>query len=116
MNTAPQQIRQGAVLLVPVIKLPDGCTPVEPNASHQLILAQGETAGHVHTVDAMAPGGQRCAFLWLAPDGEWYLQVLKSAPLRHPAHDSITVAVGIYTLPVQVEADPDDGIAWVLAD
>ena len=128
------QIRQGDVYLVPVAKLPAGCTPIEPEGGRRFVLAHGEVTGHAHAIyeytddkdaeklaiDAIAKADSsaqaqeainrarqlRTAQMWLAADGEWYLQITKESAMRHEEHDAPQIPPGIYHCPVQVEAGP----------
>lgn len=118
-------IRQGDVLIVPVSKLPAGCTEV-PNDKGRLILAYGEVTGHAHAIadhrvaqpvvhtpgaadeiaEAAIARAQAKARLWQAPNGERFLEVSEAVTLRHEEHTQHVIPAGIYKLPQQVEYTP----------
>lgn len=131
MSKHPSQIRQGDVFLLPVAQLPGHCTTIPPDKGNRFVLAYGEVTGHAHTVAASKAEvpvkdaelsntaralGSLSVQMWLAPDGEWYLEVQQPSMLCHEEHNAIAIPPGIYHLPVQVEAGADDGIPWVVAD
>ncbi|HSC06780.1 MAG TPA: hypothetical protein VLD59_08135 [Steroidobacteraceae bacterium] len=127
MNLKPQQIRQGDVQLQPVASLPDGCKEV-PNDKGRIVLAYGEVTGHSHAIadhnidvenaldrelaskltDAAIKRAatKAKATLWLAANGERFLEVKEAVTLRHEEHTAHTLNPGIYKLPVQVEYTP----------
>jgi hypothetical protein len=121
MNTKPQMIRQGDVLLTPANKLPAGCTEVQLDKG-RIVLAYGEVTGHAHAIadhvpqqaiaradeisEATIRRAQAKAKLWRAPNGERYLEVSEPVTLRHEEHTEHTIAPGIYKLPQQVEYTP----------
>lgn len=122
-----QQIRQGDVLLIPVAKLPDGCTEV-PHDKGRIVLAYGEVTGHAHAIadhvpdieiainrelasklaqDAIKRAAKSAkASLFLAPSGERFLVVKEAVSLRHEEHSPHALLPGIYHLPTQVEYTP----------
>ena len=127
-----QAIRQGDVLILPVDKLPDGCTEV-PNDKGRIVLAYGEVTGHAHAIAdhrrltaaaavrvsaleteahaeaiaaELADAAIARAKLWRAPSGERYLEVSESVTLKHEEHTEHTISPGIYRIPQQVEYTP----------
>lgn len=124
------QIRQGDVYLIPVAKLPNGCTHIEPEGGRRFVLAHGEVTGHAHAIyeftadekieqdSAMAAEVAtaalerarklRTAQMWVCPAGEWYLEVRRESTMRHEEHSAPQIPAGIYYCPVQVEAGPDN--------
>jgi len=133
MKTKAIQIRQGDVYLIPVAKLPAGCTPMQPEAGRRFVLAHGEVTGHAHAiyeftadVDAEKAASEaianasasaqaeravkramtlRTAQMWASPDGEWYLEVRQPSTMRHEEHSAPTIPPGVYHAPIQVEAN-----------
>jgi hypothetical protein len=114
------QLRQGDVQLQQVCKLPDGCTEIAPDGN-RIVLAYGEVTGHAHAIydhidispaaaDEIAENAiaraQSKARLWVAPNGERYLQVSKAVTLKHEEHTSHALQPGIYGLPTQMEYTP----------
>lgn len=125
-----QPIRQGDVLLVPVSRLPEGCTEV-PNDRGRIVLAYGEVTGHAHAIadhivlaeqlqrhhdertahpvaadeitEAAIARAKSKARLWSAPDGARYLEVTEPVNLRHEEHTAHEIPAGVYLLPTQVE-------------
>ena len=115
----PQQLRQGDVQLQPVDSLPTGCTEI-PADGNRIVLAHGEVTGHAHAIydhinaptrtdeiaeAAIARASSR-ARLWLAGNGERFLEVKETVTLRHEEHTAHTLPPGIYKLPTQVEYTP----------
>lgn len=136
MTIKPHQIRQGDVYLIPVAKLPDSCTPIQPEGGRRFVLAHGEVTGHAHAIyeftadtsaeqaaneaianaSASASADQavksamalRTAQMWASPDGEWYLEVRQPSTMRHEEHGAPTIPSGIYHAPIQVEANSEN--------
>jgi hypothetical protein len=121
----PSLIRQGDVLLVPVVSIPDGCKEV-PYEGGRIVLMHGEVTGHAHaisdhinnTVSESSAGGwaeagniamnaiaraSSRARLLEAPDGVRYLEVNLPVTLRHEEHTAHVIPKGLYDLPVQME-------------
>lgn len=119
-------LRQGDVLLLPVPKLPDGCTEV-PHDRGRIVLAYGEVTGHAHAIadhrqaadlrpeqraaevaDAAIARASSAAKarLLVAPNGQRYLEVREPVTLTHEEHTAHTIPPGIYQLPVQTEYSP----------
>ena len=117
MKTNQTQIRQGDVLLLPVIALPNDCEPV-PLDKGRIVLAYGEVTGHAHAIAdhgisigeaqaaEIADAAIARARLWRAPTGERFLEVKEPVQLQHEEHRALTVPPGIYRLPAQVEYSP----------
>lgn len=117
MKTNQTHIRQGDVLLLPVIALPNGCEPV-PLDKGRIVLAYGEVTGHAHAIAdhgikvnaaqaaEIAEAAIARARLWRAPTGERYLEVKEPVSLVHEEHTAHTIPPGIYKLPTQVEYTP----------
>jgi hypothetical protein len=129
MNTKPHQIRQGDVMLVPVLTLPEGCKAIEPEKGLRFVLAHGEVTGHAHAIYEFNQDAeieqkllkdrateiansamerykkQRTVQMWASPDGEWYLEVKSPSIMRHEEHSAPTIPAGVYHCPVQVEAN-----------
>ena len=114
------QIRQGDVQIQQVEALPDGCSEIAPEGS-RIVLAHGEVTGHAHAIydhltlspsaaDEVAENviarAQTKAKLWLATNGDRFLQVLEPVTLKHEEHTQHKLPAGIYKLPVQVEYSP----------
>jgi hypothetical protein len=96
-------IRQGDVLLVAVAALPEGAVEVTVEQGH-IVLAHGEATGHTHAIYDRGTEAQPTVRLWEA-GAERFLQVLVSVPLRHEEHTALSLPVGVYKLPQQVEYD-----------
>jgi hypothetical protein len=105
-------IRQGDVALIQVAALPQDCKPV-PLENGRIVLAYGEVTGHAHAIVDHGQDEKRAteiaedaiarARLWVAPNGERYLEVVAPVTLRHEEHTEHTVPPGIYKQPTQVE-------------
>lgn len=109
-------IRQGDVLLVPVAKLPEGCTEV-PLENGRIVLMHGEVTGHAHAIadwkgagkiaaDGIGLAGRRARLL-RAPDGSRFLEVGAPVSLQHEEHTAHQIPLGIYELPQQMEHTAD---------
>lgn len=127
----PIQIRQGDVFLIPVKTLPAGCKPIQPEAGRRFVLAHGEVTGHAHAIyeftenskaeaeaKAMADRADevaqaaiaramaaRTVQMYIATDGEWYLEVKTPSQMKHEEHSAPTIPPGIYHAPIQVESN-----------
>lgn len=96
-------IRQGDVLLIGVAVLPTGAINVTP-AQGRIVLAHGEVTGHAHAIYDRGTQVEPTVRLWEA-GAERFLQVLSSVPLQHEEHTALSLPVGVYKLPQQVEYD-----------
>ncbi len=97
----PTMIRQGDVLLIPVLKrdMRLARTAIEPE-NGRVILAYGEATGHHHSLSAKVAN-------LTERDGKRYLRVLADSPLEHQEHDPILVPKGTYLVVRQVEYAPE---------
>lgn len=109
--------RQGDILLVPVKKLPDDLTEV-PRQKGRIVLAEGETTGHLHAIDA--PEATFLAADLDSPEDRYL--VIKEAEritaeaaveLTHPEHATITLEPGTYEVRRQREYTEAGGISLV---
>lgn len=116
-----KDIRQGDVLLRPIAKLPEGCTPVETKEA-RIVLAHGEVTGHAHAIyDHITPGAAAeiaeaaiaRARLLVAPSGDRFLEVRELVHLDHEEHSTHAIPPGIYELPIQVEHTAGDAVRMV---
>ncbi|HVY86230.1 MAG TPA: hypothetical protein VG943_13935 [Caulobacterales bacterium] len=107
-----QQARQGDVPVVRVDALPEGARALKRDEHNRVVLAHGEVTGHAHTLRAKGV----CGFTTLDNDDIEFIVVGGSgATLRHELvsgakaeHDAITLARGVYEIPVQVEYMPKE--------
>jgi hypothetical protein len=83
-----RQYRQGDVLLVPVVKVPDRATPHERDGG-RAVLAYGEVTGHAHAITEPSA-------LLFDRFGDLYLQADGSVTLRHEEHAPISIEPGVY--------------------
>ena len=98
--TSPRPMfRQGDVLLVAVLRAPEGCTPI-PDEGGRHVLAHGEATGHAHAVE------EREARTF-THEGERYLLTKSKAQLIHEEHAPIAVPPGAYRVVIQREYEPD---------
>ncbi len=98
--SAPAQVRQGDVLLVPVEEAPTAARAVR-RARGRVVLAEGEVTGHAHAIRSSA------ATLLGAGD-ERYLRVAAPVTLDHEEHAPIEVAPGTYRVVIQREYVPPE--------
>src|SRR3989304_4405514 len=97
----PRQVRQGYVLLDPVVALPEGAKIVDTG---RLVLALGEATGHAHEV---------LDGIMYEKNGQFYLKVDEAPELAHTKsrqgrvltddHAAIPLAPGIYEVVRQEE-------------
>jgi hypothetical protein len=109
-----QIVRQGDVLLVPVSHLPDGCVLAQ-GQSRKIVLALGEATGHHHRIEDHVIGPEAAAEiaeaaiararLYVAPNGDRFLDVSEPVTLLHEEHESVALPPGLYEIPVQMEYD-----------
>lgn len=118
MKTKTLTIRQGDVALIQVDAMPQGCKPV-PLDKGRIVLAYGEATGHAHAIAdhgiskadenravEIADAAIARARLWVAPNGERFLEVREPVTLKHEEHTEHTIPPGIYKQPTQVEYTP----------
>jgi hypothetical protein len=103
-------LRQGDVLLVPVVGLPDGPYDDEqPREDGALVVAYGEATGHAHVI---CPPHVRLMQVqglgrFLVVEGE------RPAALTHEEHWTIWVDRGVYEVRRQREYAPARRPSWV---
>jgi hypothetical protein len=102
MNPIRSMVRQGDVLLVPVLSIPATATP-RPRDAGRVILAYGEVTGHAHRIDAPDACG---AALLDAPGNETFLTLDAVSQLLHEEHAAIPLAPGAYRVVRQREYSP----------
>lgn len=95
-----KQIRQGDVLLTPVMGIPKDAVEIEG----PIILALGEVTGHAHTIRLPESERHKVKYCWTA-EGERFLQVLEriEIPLSHEEHGPIIIEPGLGKQGFQVE-------------
>lgn len=98
VDVAPSMVRQGDVLLVPVVEVPSGARPVARDRG-RVVLAYGEVTGHAHAIRAAAARQ-------LDLTGRRYLSVDAPVILEHEEHGPIAVAPGAYQIVIQREYVP----------
>lgn len=81
-------IRQGDVYLKKCEEVPAGMKEIKP-ISGRVVLAEGESTGHAHTIDA------ECATLF-GVDGSMVVVVDKPTTFDHQEHGAIEIAPGSY--------------------
>src|SRR5262245_59409498 len=92
-------MRQGDVMLIPVISIPAGAKPGERDKD-RIVLAYGEVTGHAHAI--AEPGVQILEY-----EGTRYIRVPKEgARLSHEEHRQIAVPAGDYEVRIQREYIP----------
>lgn len=113
MKLKPKQVRQGDVLLIPVTALPANCALV-PLDKGRIVLAYGEVTGHAHAISDHQRAGEIAeaaiarARLFVAPNGDRFLEVRETVTLLHEEHREHVLAPGIYKIPQQVEYSPSE--------
>jgi hypothetical protein len=98
--SAPAQVRQGDVLLVPVDEIPDGARSLARTGG-RVVLAEGEVTGHAHAIRAAGA-------TLLGAGEERYLRVTAPVTLDHEEHAAIEVAPGAYRVVIQREYVPPE--------
>lgn len=103
------QMRQGDVFLTKVEAMPDGAAEIKGRRADLVVLAEGETTGHLHAI----PATQAHLF---AVGAERYLRVLDGAWLRHGTpqraysdgdHEPLELPAGTYRVTIDREYQPD---------
>jgi hypothetical protein len=96
--------RQGDVLIRAISSIPEGAKDVTPK--DRIVLAYGEVTGHAH---AIAPG-QATEFSFAEAAGvvRRFLNVVKSAVVRHEEHAPIPLPPGAYEIVQQREYTPEE--------
>lgn len=96
LTMKPKQVRQGDVLLVPVTSIPDS-TDIKPIG--RIVLAHGEATGHAHVIEA-DPSIVRYR---TTPEGKRFVELVKTALLKHEEHGAIQLVEGKMQQGFQVE-------------
>lgn len=105
-------IRQGDVLLIPVLALPEGAQEIAPE-QNRIVLMHGESTGHAHAIyDYESPSeivgkSIKKAQLFALDNGRRFLQVNETVSLKHEEHTTHLLKPGIYELPIQVDMNTD---------
>ncbi len=102
MKLNKNQIRQGDVMLVRVDKAET--TPVVPEPGQRVILAHGEVTGHTHALVLYKPQTQAPTVPVFDASAERYIQLVSDAGLTHEEHTEHKPIMGLWEMPVQVEA------------
>lgn len=90
-----KQYRQGDVWLELIDSLPAGLKKYDGD----IILAYGEVTGHAHRIKTGAD-------MWLAENGQKYLQITEATQLLHEEHSAIQLTEGLYKITQQKEYSP----------
>jgi hypothetical protein len=98
-------LRQGDVCLIAVDEIPKGAKK-HPAKGNKVILALGEATGHHHRFEFLDTSHN--VNLYVADGGARYVHVMKESALVHEEHSAVTVPVGKYLLPVQMEYQPKE--------
>ncbi len=89
--------RHGDVLIAQITtQIPDGLT-----RSMSTILVRGEATGHSHRIE-----DPDAVQVWLARNGEIYLNILATTRIIHEEHQPITLPPGNYRVWQQREYTP----------
>lgn len=91
-----QYYQQGDILIKRIEKLPEG----ETVKTKELVLAEGETTGHMHKIEET-----QYAKMIKTSDGKVYLSVTKQIPLKHDEHHIIIIEPGEYEVSKVREKD-----------
>lgn len=97
LNPAPFQ--QGDVLLFPGAVVPAGAERIKARQG-KFVLAEGETTGHAHRVEAVDT-----ADYWKAGD-QTFLTLAEPATIEHEEHGHIELPAGNYEIRIVKEVDP----------
>lgn len=89
--------RQGDVLFVEA-KAKRDLPVIAPDDRGRNVLAHGEVTGHAHVMERDA-----AILLGANPTSPSQLKVLSASALTHEEHTAITIDVGLFDLPKQVE-------------
>lgn len=100
-----KQYRQGDILIEEIDTLPVDVKE-EERVSEPIVLAYGETTGHMHAITDLHVK----AFLDSSLNGTRYLHVYKQAFLNHQEHDTIQLPSGFYRVTRQREYRPEGSV------
>jgi hypothetical protein len=104
MKLNKDQIRQGDVMMVRVTKTENNITPVVPEPGQRVILAHGEVTGHTHALVLRKEAKTPPKVPVFDAAAERYIQLLDDASLTHEEHTAHKPIMGLWEMPVQVEA------------
>jgi hypothetical protein len=93
--------QQGDVLLVKVDRLPDGLKPAK-RGERGYVLAEGETTGHAHVIDAPADDVD----VFVDEKGELFVRAKKAVTIKHEEHKHQKIKRGVYKVGKVREIDP----------
>ena len=96
-------ILHGEAMIYPVAKLPASATLIEPNRSTYHIIADSETTGNHHVIDA-SPGVD----FYMDADGHMFMTNTKEARVRcihENRHGTVPIPPGTYEFGMQQEYD-----------
>ena len=100
-----QMIRQGDVGLVRIRMSRKNIGKPIPRKGGRIVLAEGETTGHSHSLDAE----KVTAYAGGAFGGKMVIVVdAESTPLLHEEHRAIELVRGAFDVVSQFEYEPDD--------
>jgi hypothetical protein len=107
-----RMVRQGDVLLLEVLKLPEDCKEVKQD--RRVILAYGEATGHTHElIGADSQWGVNLPARLFEQSGNFngrrFLFVERACLLTHQEHDNIPIGPGFYEVIQQREYSPESG-------
>jgi len=91
--------QQGDVILKCVAGVPVGAKPCATK-NGKYVLAEGETTGHAHRVEATNDVEM------FEKDGTLYLRVVEEAQVQHEEHLPQTLQPGVYEIGIVKEVDP----------
>ena len=91
-------VRQGDVLMKPVVEIPKDAERREIKG--RIVLAYGEVTGHAHAIDDAGVD------VFVKPDGVMYLRVTNETSISHEEHGTILLPPGNYQRVIQREYSP----------
>ena len=94
------QLQQGDVLFVKVSTLPSNLKAA-PTTRRGIILADGETTGHAHTIEDLENVN-----VFVDESGALYVEAKEATVVTHEEHKPVTLPAGIYKVGRVQEVDP----------
>jgi hypothetical protein len=93
--------RQGDVLIVSVLSIPDDAQPLK-RTKRGVVLAEGEVTGHAHRIPS------RSASLYRTEMDARYMRVTAPVALNHEEHTTVKIPAGNYRVTIHAEYSPGE--------
>lgn len=103
-KTNRKMYRQGDVLILAIVVLPDQLSEIPRDPVRGVVLAEGEITGHAHRIPS------RAASLYRSESDARFMRVMGPAPvaLQHEEHTAVELPPGSYQVVIHHEYQPGE--------